>query len=315
MKRLSLFLALILVLALAACSGTQSEGTPAATPVEGGGEVTEAKGTLNVASKGFTEAFILGEMYALLLEENGYQVERKLGLGSESVIHEAMIAGDVDLYPEYTSTGLLAILQQPAMQDRVEIYNTVKAEYESQFKFTWLDAAPFNNTQALAVTQETSDEYGLTQVGQLTELAPQLRIGGAPEFYEREDGLPGLESLYGEMAFKEERQLDSGLRYEALLNDEIDVVVAYGTDGQIGGFDLVVLEDEKGLWPPYQVAPVVRQEVLSQHADIATILNPLAPLLTDQIMADLNWKVDGPDKMDFEDVARDFLIEKGLITQ
>jgi osmoprotectant transport system substrate-binding protein len=221
--------------------------------------------------------------------------------------------GEVDLYPEYTSTGLLAILQMEPMSDRVEIYNTVKAEYENQFQITWLDAAPFNNTQALAVTQETSERLGLTRVSQLVELAPQLRIGGAPEFYERDDGLPGLFSTYGEMAFAEEVQVDSGLRYQALLDGDIDVVVAYGTDGQIGGYDLVVLEDDQGLWPPYQVAPVVRQATLEAAPDIPEILNPLAPLLTDQVMADLNWMVDGPDGMEPEAVARQFLTEQGLI--
>lgn len=298
---------LLLVIGMVACNAAPTE--TGGTDGEGGHE----HGTIIVASKGFTEAFILGEMYSQLLENHGYTVERKIGLGSEAIITEAMRNGEVDLYPEYTSTGLLAILQMEPMSDRVEIYNTVKSEYESQFQITWLDAAPFNNTQALAVTQETSDRLGLTRVSQLVELAPQLRIGGAPEFYERDDGLPGLESTYGDMAFAEEVQVDSGLRYQALLDGDIDVVVAYGTDGQIGGYDLVVLEDDQGLWPPYQVAPVVRQETLERASDIPEILNPLAPLLTDQVMADLNWMVDGPDGMEPADVARQFLTEQGLI--
>ncbi len=322
---LSSFL-LILLLGLAACdaggtdTGVGDTDTGAvADPTVGSDTAPDSdtgaaqQGPIQVASKSFTEAFILGEMYAQLLEVNGLEVERRMGLGSESVIHAAMLEGDVDLYPEYTSTGLLAILQQPAMQDRQEIYDTVKAQYEEQFDITWLDAAPFNNTQALAVTRETSDELGLTQVSQLLELGPQLRIGGPPEFFEREDGLPGLDATYGEMTFADERQVDAGLRYEALLNDEIDVVVAFGTDGQIGGYDLVVLEDDQGLWPPYQVAPVVRQEVLTNNPEIAEILNPLAPLLTDEVMADLNWMVDGPDQMEYEDVARTFLADNNLL--
>lgn len=308
-SRIVTLLALVLlVLGIAACNAAPAAET-GGTDSTGGHE----HGTIRVASKGFTEAFILGEMYALLLENHGYTVERKIGLGSETIITEAMKNNEVDLYPEYTSTGLLAILQMPPMTDRVEIYNTVKSEYEKQFQITWLDAAPFNNTQALAVTQETSDRLGLTKVSQLVELAPQLRVGGAPEFYERQDGLPGLISTYGDMAFAEEVQVDSGLRYQALLDGDIDVVVAYGTDGQIGGYDLVVLEDDKGLWPPYQVAPVVRQATLESSPDIPEILNPLAPLLTDQVMADLNWMVDGPDKMEPAAVARQFLTEQGLI--
>lgn len=310
-SRLITLLALVvLVLGIVACNAA-----PTPTAETGGteGEGEHSHGKVVVASKGFTEAFILGEMYSLLLENHGYEVERKIGLGSEAIITEAMKNGEVDLYPEYTSTGLLAILGMEPMSDRVAIYDTVKAEYESQFQITWLDAAPFNNTQALAVTQETSERLGLTKVSQLVELAPELRIGGAPEFYEREDGLPGLVATYGDMAFAAEEQVDSGLRYQALLDGDIDVVVAYGTDGQIGGYDLVVLEDDKGLWPPYQVAPVIRMERLNESPDIADILNPLAPLLTDQVMADLNWMVDGPDKMEPAAVARQFLTEQGLI--
>lgn len=321
MQKRLLLLALILLLALAGCSGATTGGTPETEEHTAGEEHAEGDhdhGTLRVASKGFTEAYILGEMYALLLENHGYTVERKLGLGSETIIHEAMVAEDVDLYPEYTSTGLLAILQAEPMEGdpatiAESIYDKVKADYESQFQITWLDAAPFNNTQALAVTRETSEKFGLTKVSQLVELAPQLRIGGAPEFYERGDGLPGLETTYGPMEFAEEVQVDSGLRYQALLDGQFDVVVAYGTDGQIGGFDLIVLEDDKGLWPPYQVAPVIRQSVLEQYPDIAATLNPLAPLLTDEVMANLNWMVDGPDKMEYADVARTFLIENQLL--
>lgn len=328
-NRLLVLLALVvLVLGMVACStpaattgGTESDtpgetGATTGEPAETGetaGEGEHEHGRVVVSSKGFTEAFILGEMYALLLENHGYEVERKLGLGSETIVTEAMRNGEVDLYPEYTSTGLLAVLGMEAMTDRVAIYDTVKAEYESQYQITWLDAAPFNNTQALAVTQETSDRLSLTTVSQLLELAPELRIGGAPEFFERDDGLPGLNRVYGDMAFAEEVQVDSGLRYQSLLDGEIDVVVAYGTDGQIGGYDLVVLEDDMGLWPPYQVAPVIRQETLTAFPDIADLLNPLAPLLTDQVMADLNWMVDGPEGMEPAAVARQFLTEQGLI--
>jgi osmoprotectant transport system substrate-binding protein len=291
---------LVLVLGLAACN-------------IGTGQQADARGPIRVASKAFTEAFIMGEMYAQLLEANGFTVQRNMGLGSESVIHQAMLEGDIDLYPEYTSTGLLVILQEPAMTDRQEIFNRVREGYQERFQITWLEPAPFNNTQALAVRRQTSDGLGLTQISQLPVLAPQLRIGGPPEFFEREDGLQGVRAVYGDMTFAEERQVEAGLRYEALMNDEIDVVVAFGTDGQIGGYDLVVLEDDQGLWPPYQVAPVVRQSVLEEHPDIETILNPLAPLLTDAVMANLNWMVDGPENMEPEAVARQFLTENNLL--
>lgn len=302
MKRVALFL--ILLLAVAACSPTES-GEPA------GGE---SRGPITVASKNFTEQFILGEMYAQLLEAHGFEVERELGLGATDVVHAAMLEGEVDLYPEYTSTGLLTVLQaESETMDRLAIYEQVKTGYESQFNITWLEPAPFNNTQALAVTRATADKYDLSRVSQLTELAPELRIGGAPEFFVRADGLPGLQERYGAMAFAEERQLDAGpLRYQALLDEQVDVVVAYGTDGQIGGYDLVVLEDDMGLWPPYQVAPVILQSTLDAHPEIATILNQLAPLLDDRTMANLNWLVDGPKNQEPEQVARDFLQANNL---
>ncbi|MDQ4075919.1 MAG: quaternary ammonium transporter [Chloroflexota bacterium] len=320
MKRFVLLgsLLLAMLLALAAC-GIDAVAEPPDEPVEGAAEgivVEEANlGPITVASKNFTEQFILGEMYAQLLEANGFQVDRELGLGATDVVHAAMLEGEVDLYPEYTSTGLLTVLQeQPETMDREAIYEQVKEGYEEQFDITWLEPAPFNNTQALAVTEETAEEYDLTRISQLTELAPQLRIGGPPEFFVREDGLPGLEETYGEMDFAEERQLDAGsLRYEALLDDQIDVVVAYGTDGQIGGYDLLVLEDDQGLWPPYQVAPVILESTLQQYPQIADILNNLSPILDNRTMANLNWRVDGPENMEPDEVAREFLQEQGFI--
>ncbi|MCB0078899.1 MAG: hypothetical protein KDD73_15920 [Anaerolineales bacterium] len=299
-KLIPLLLLTAMLTLLAACGNAET----------GDGE----KGTLTIGSKNFAEQFILGEMYAQLLEANGYTVERQLGLGSTDILQTALVEGEIDIYPEYTSTGLLTVLKEEAVStDRDAIYQQVKDGYVERFQITWLDPAPFNNTQALAVTRETSEARGLTTISQLAVQSADLRIGAAPEFFEREDGLPGLRALYGEMPFADEKQLDSGaIRYEALLNGDIDVVTAYGTDGQIGGYDLVVLEDDKALWPPYQVAPILLQSTLDDHADIAEILNPIAPLLDDRTMAELNWQVDG-ENIEPDEVARTFLIEKGLL--
>ncbi|MDR7522863.1 MAG: glycine betaine ABC transporter substrate-binding protein [Armatimonadota bacterium] len=270
--------------------------------------------TLKVGSKDFTEEFILGEMYALLLEDAGFAVERKFNLGGTPVAHEALLKGEIDLYPEYTSTGLLTVLKQPAIQDPKAVLEAVRKGYKEKFNLEWLEPAAFNNTQALATTKEVSERYGIRTFSELSAKAPQLRLGGPAEFAEREDGIKGLQRAYGGFQFKEFRQLGTGsLRYEALRTGQVDVIVAFSTDGQIGGLGLVLLKDDRNFYPAYQAAPVVRADVLARNPKIAEALNRLAALLTEDVMAGLNWQVDGPEKKEFAAVARGFLQEKGLI--
>jgi osmoprotectant transport system substrate-binding protein len=289
-------------------SAASPSGSAAAAPASGNGA------TIKVGSKNFTEQFILGEMYTQLLEANGFKVETSFGLATEAVAHQALLNGEIDLYPEYTSTGLQAILKQPALKDRQQIFNTVKSEYEKQFQLTWLDASPFENNQALAMTKARADELGIKTYSDLSQKAGELILGGPAEFFEREDGVKGLQSAYGGFQFKDTKQLDPALRYGALQNGEIDVVVAFSTDGEIGGLDLALLEDDKQFYPPYQVAPVVRQSTLEANPQIAEILNALAPKLADaKTMANLNYAVDGPDKKEPAEVAKQFLTEQGLI--
>lgn len=278
------------------------------------GSRTAPQVTLKVGSKDFTEEFILGEMYALLLEDAGFKVERKFNLGGTPVAHEALVKGEIDLYPEYTSTGLMTVLKQSPIQDPGAVLEAVRKGYKEKFNLEWLTPASFNNTQALATTREVSEKYGIKTYSDLAAKAGELRLGGPAEFAEREDGIKGLQRAYGGFQFKEFRQLGTGsLRYEALKNGQVDVVVAFGTDGQISGMGLVLLKDDKAFYPPYQAAPVVRSDVLAKNPKIAEALNKLAPLLTEEVMAGLNWKVDGPEKQEFAAVARAFLQEKGLI--
>jgi len=270
--------------------------------------------TLKVGSKDFTEEFILAEMYALLLEDAGFKVERKFNLGGTPIAHAALVKGDIDLYPEYTSTGLLTVLKQQPIADSKAIVEAVRKGYQEQFKLVWLEPAPFNDTQALATTKEVSEKHGIKTYSELSGKASELRLGGPAEFAERADGIKGLQQAYGGFQFKEFKQLGTGsLRYEALRNGQVDVVVAFGTDGQINGLGLVLLRDDKSFYPIYQAAPVVRADVLDRNPKIAEALNTLAPLLTDDIMAGLNWKVDGPEKREFAAVAKAFLQEKGLL--
>jgi len=295
MKWLLMALLLLLTLALTSC---------------GGGN----KGTIVVASKDFTEQFIIGEMYALLLEDAGYTVERKINLGGTPIAHEALLNEEIDVYPEYTGTGLLTVLKMDVMSDPVAVFEAVKEAYAEQFDLTWLDPAPMNNTQALAMTRGRAAELGITTFSDMVAHADELVLIGPPEFAEREDGIPGLKSVYGEFEFANFLTVDPGLRYQALLNGEADVVVAFGTDGELAAYDLVSLVDDKGLYPPYQIAPVIRQAVLDENPDVADVLNALASLLTDATMQRLNNEVSGNGR-EPADVAREFLVQEGLIEE
>jgi len=265
-----------------------------------------------VASKDFTEQFILGEMYAQLLEQAGFAVERKLNLGGTPVAHQSLLDGQIDLYPEYTGTGLLTVLRLGVMSDPQAVYNVVKDGYAEQFSLVWLDPAPMNNTQALAMTRARAAELGITTFSDMVANADQLVLIGPPEFAEREDGLPGLRAVYGEFQFRNFLTVDPGLRYQALQSGEADVVVAFGTDGELAAFDLLSLIDDQGLYPPYQVAPVVRQAALDANPELAEVLNRLAPLLTDATMQRLNNEVSGNGR-EPADVAREFLTAQGLL--
>jgi osmoprotectant transport system substrate-binding protein len=288
-------LGMLLALVLSACSGSA------------------ASAPIKVGSKDFTEEFIVGEMYALMLENEGFTVERKHNLGGTPVAQAAITKGDIDLYPEYTSTGLITVLKQKPISDPAQILSTVKAEYEKQFQLTWLTASPFNDTNGLATTKAVADQYGIKTYSDLAAKAGELRLGGPAEFAEREDGVKGLQAAYGGFAFKEFKQLGTGpLRYDALKNGEVDVVVVFTTDARIAADNLVVLQDDKTFYPIYNIAPVVRQDTLQKNPKIAEALNKLAPLLTDDVITDLNAQVD-IDKQEFAAVAKTFLQTAGLI--
>jgi osmoprotectant transport system substrate-binding protein len=284
--------------AIAACGGGGS----------GGGD------TISVGSKDFTEALIIGEMYALMLEEAGFSVERKLNLGGTPVAQAAMESGEIDLYPEYTGTGLLTVLKLPVNTDQAAVFEAVSEGYQSQFNMVWLEPSPMNNTQALAMTEERSQALQIRTISDFAAQASQLTLIGPPEFEVREDGLPGIQAAYGDFELKEYKAVDSGLRYKGIVDGQADVAVAFGTDGEISAFNLVLLEDDKGLFPPYQVAPVVRQEALDANPGIAEALNQLSPLLNDGVMQQLNYEVSG-NQREPDEVAREFLVNAGLIEE
>lgn len=270
--------------------------------------------TIRVGSKDFTEQFILGEMYALVLENQGLNVERKLNLGGTPVAQASLQSNQIDLYPEYTGTGLLTVLKEPTSSDQKQVYETVSQGYKEKYNLVWLDPAPMNNTQALAMTAEKSQQQNIKTLSQMVAKASELVMLGPPEFQEREDGLPGLKKAYGDFQLKEYKSVEMGLRYRGLIDNQGDVVVASGTDGEISAYNLVLLEDDRNLFPPYQVAPVVRQEVLDQHPQIREALNALSSKLTNETMQRLNYQVSG-EQQEPAAVAKAFLIQEGMISQ
>ncbi len=290
--------------------------------------------TVIVGSKDFTEQFILGNMYMRILDDMGIATEDSTNLGGTQIAQQALESGDIHLYPEYTGTGLTEVLglsvenvlgggatpeagaeATPASADASQaVYDAVKSAYAEQFGLVWLERSPANNTQALAVKRAFSEENGITSISQLAEIAGDLIVSAPADFPEREDGLLGLQRVYGAgFADIEVLPVAPGLKYQALEDDQAQVVLAFGTDGQIAGLDLVVLEDDLSLWPPYNIAPVVRQEVLDAYPDVETRFNEVTTSLTDEVLADLNWRVDGDAREEPADVAESYLTDNGFI--
>ncbi|MGA7733219.1 MAG: glycine betaine ABC transporter substrate-binding protein [Chloroflexia bacterium] len=279
-----------------------------------GGSMSDRK--VVVSSKDFTEEFLLGEMYALALENAGVPVERKLNLGGSDIAHAAMekggADGGIDLYPEYTNTGLTVILGAEGIADAAQAYEAVKAGYKEKFNMTWLDRSPLNDTQAFVTTQANSDRLGIKSLADLCAKAGEVRISSTPEFRDRPDAYPRLKEIYGACEFKEIKPMAPNLFYTTLLNGDVDVTQAFSTDGPIAGNGLVLLADPKNYGLPYNIAPVVRDDVLALYPQIAGTLNAFAPRLTNEVMSALNWEVDGKAR-EYEDVAKEWMQKEGLI--
>lgn len=263
------------------------------------------KDTIRVGSKDFTEGLIVAEIYALALEDAGYDVERKMDIAG-SVVHTAIMNDEIDLYPEYTGTGLLSVLKMDVITDPDEVYHVVKEEYEKQFSLTWLESSQANDGQGLVIRTQLAEELGIYTISDLQAHADQIRFASQGEFDQRDDGIPGLEKIYGEFNFASSKVYDSGLKYQLLQNDEADVTPAYTTDGPLADKEqFTLLIDDKQMWPPYYLAPVVRDDVLEEHPDIADVLNKVSAALDTETLTSLNAKVD-VEKREYEEVAAEF---------
>lgn len=293
-------------ISLAACStpATTMPATTGAGTTGPAATTTAAKPTIRVGTKDFTESLIVGEIYALALEDAGYKVTRVPNIAG-SIIHTALVNNEIDLYPEYTGTGLLSILKLPLQTDPDAVYAAVKEGYKA-LGITWLDYSPANDGQGLVIRTETAQRLGIKTISDLQKHAGEIRFASQGEFDLREDGIPALEKTYGKFAWKSSKLYDNALKYQVLKNNEADVAPAYTTEGQlVNTADYTLLEDDKRVWPPYNLAPVVRDNILAQSPDLAAVLNKVSAALNTKNITELNARVD-VEKLEVEAVAKEF---------
>jgi osmoprotectant transport system substrate-binding protein len=265
-----------------------------------------------VGCKNFTEQIILGELIAQQIENKTHlPVERRFYLGGTYIAHQGILAGRIDVYPEYTGTALTAILKEQPSSGRKAVYDRVKSEYERRFHLTLGPPLGFNDTFAIEIRGEDARRLHLQTLSQAASYTPKWRPGFGYEFMERRDGYKGLVATYGLRFAAPPRIMDLGLLTRALKDHQVDLIAGNMTDGLIPGLDLFVLEDDKHYFPPYEAVPIVREQTLEQHPEIRTALAELGGKLSDAEMRQLNYEVDGK-KRDVKEVVAEFLRSKGL---
>ncbi len=312
-------IALLLVLGLLAFGAI---GCSPAAPVDdindNGEEIEEgARGEIVVSGKTFAEALTLGYLTVYLLEDRGFTVVDEVGLAEVALIRPALESGAIDIYWEYTGTGLMNVMgHDEVVTDSQLCYELIRDWDLENNNLVWLDYAPANNTFVLFIGPDVSEEYGWTKISELAEYISEgnsLKLATPAEWTERADGLPNFETHYG---FDYPRSdlviVELGLAYQAVGTGQAEVGIGDATEGRIAQYSLVVLEDDKLFFPAYNPAPVVRGEILEAYPDIAPIMKELAVLLDLETLTMLNKKVAVDDEQP-EDVAREFLIEAGLI--
>ena len=307
-KITALFLTGALILSMAGCAGNGSKDK------KEGSAGNEAQEPVKIATKPMTEQFILGEMLKKLIEEKaGYEVELTKGIGGgTSNIQPAMEKGEFDLYPEYTSSGWILVLGHKAGEvSDDKMLAKLQEEYEEKFDMTWVGLYGQNNTYAVVVREDTAKKYNLETCSDLAAVSDQLVFGGNPDYIERADGLPGMSAAYG-FQFKEIKDIDIGLKYQALRNGDIDVTNGYTTDAQISQDDVRALKDDKSYQVNYFCSTVVRKDALEKYPKLKETLELMDGILTDQKMAELNYQVEEEGR-DEAEVAEEFLKTSGLL--
>ena len=281
--------------------------TVIASPFVAGAALAQSAPLLRVGSKNFTEQLVVGELWAAALEAAGARVERRLNLGGTLIAQQALLSGQIDLYPEYTGTGLGVVLKEGTEGTAEEVLARVREGYRRRFGLEWLGPSGVDNGNVLLVTPATARRHGgLATLSDLARVASLLTLSAGSEFADRADGLPGLRRVYG-MEFRRLRQFSAlGLRYAALRHGQADVVNGYATDWQIAAGGFVSLADDRALWPPYQLAAVARPQAVEAFPRLAEVLDGVNRRLDNAVMQRLNREVDG-DGDEPREVAARFL--------
>jgi glycine betaine/choline ABC-type transport system substrate-binding protein len=265
-----------------------------------------------VGAKDFTEQIILGEMISQAIEgTTGIKVTRRFDLGG-NLAHEALVAGEIDLYVEYTGTALMALLKQPPLSDPDEVYRRVKEQYADKWNIELAAPLGFNNTFAILVRGEDARQGDLRSVSDVAKIAPQWRAGFGQDFMSRADGYVGFAKTYA-LHFKEIREMDLSLTYRALADKQVDLIAGNSTDGLIARYRFVQLADDRRYFPPYDAVPLVRHVTLRQHPELGGALRKLGGILSVEEMRELNYAVDGGQRQ-ARDVVREFLTKKAIVS-
>jgi osmoprotectant transport system substrate-binding protein len=260
-----------------------------------------------VGSKNFTEQLVLGEILAQQLERRlGGKVARKLNLGGTLLAHQALVNGEIDVYPEYTGTALTAVLKLPVSSDASRVLSEVRDSYEKRWRLEWLAPFGFNNSFAMVIGGEEARRGKLRTLSEAARHKTDWVMGVGYEFLQRPDGFAGMVKTYGLRIKGQVKTMDLGLLYRALGQRQVDMIAASATDGMLSVLDVTVLQDDRHYFPPYEAAPVVRADSLAAHPGMREALNELAGKLTDKAMQKLNYQVDGKHRP-LADVAREFL--------
>jgi osmoprotectant transport system permease protein len=260
-----------------------------------------------VGSKNFTEQVILGELLAQQIErKTGLQVDRKLNLGGTLICHQSLVAGQIDMYVEYTGTGLTAILKELPSNNPAAVYENVKTAYKTRFGIEWTEPLGFNNTFAIIVRKSEAEKFNLKTISDAAPQTANWVAGFGYEFIEREDGYPGLVKAYGLRFPNPPRVMDLGLTYKAVAERQVDFIAGNSTDGLIDALGLVVLEDDKGYFPPYDAVPLVRDATIMKHPELRDLLRELGGKIPAEEMRRMNYAVDGEHR-DVKEVVREFL--------
>lgn len=272
----------------------------------------EHENQIRIGTKNFTEQLLLGEIMAQLLQaKSPLHVVRVFNLGGTLICHQALLKGEIDIYPEYTGTSYMLILKQSKLNDPISIYNYVRNSYQAEFNVRWLDNFGFNNNNVVVVREDLARNKHLTTISDLQKIAATLSIGVPPDAMERQDGYAGLRNKY-HMKFDRVRLMDPGLMYKAINRKQLDSIMAFSTDGRILAYHLVILKDDLHLFPPYIAAPIIKISCLKKHPEVAGILNMLGGKLTREVMLNLNYQVDEL-KRSPAVVAREFLVKNKLV--